>query len=405
MNGPREWQRLALHAVWPVLVAAACARPAPVAPAVKPKPPELPRLAVSRLAPHAHGKRGDLVLENRQSSWTFATGVDHPGQRPLRGAIVDASIDGNDAPDPLLWFRIGVLLADGVFKPLVADAVAPFVCADQRVGVKIEGYVDRVHLESIACPDTAGQIYLRSRAQGLPPGGAIADEVNPGTSQVLVRGQGKDWEGEKGTDYAILAERGTTLLIQGLPFQARRRLVHISGESFPAPLVLKHDGADITRNLRLVRGDAFDVLGRVTGARERVMLRGAPGGSFWLYDTKGAFLAEGLLPESGLRTLLFPRDFGATLDVWDRHGIPTGPRIELTSLKAVLAELPVPPHGKLELDVKDEQGKELAVHMLLRGKEGTMDPSPQNPEGGFAEGRSVYYTHGKGSAVLATGRY
>lgn len=383
----------------------ACARPPLTAKPVSPMGPVLPTLTASRVAPHAHGKRGDLVLEHVESTWTFATSVDSPGQRPLRGALVDASVEKGDLPDILLWFRSGIIGADGVFKPLVAESVAPFRCSDARVGVKVQGTIGTTLLESIACPDLPGQLLVRTRATSLGAGAKLADEINPGTSHVLVRGQGKDWEGEKDSEYVILGERGNTFLYRSLPFRARRRLVHISGEFFPAPLVLEHQGSEIERTVRIARGDVFDALGRVTGARERVTLRGAAGGSFWLYDSKGAFLAEGNLPESGLRTLLFPRDFGAELKVWDRHGIPVGTRIELTSLKAVLAELPAPPHGKLEIEAKDDQGKEVAVHMLLRGKDGTEDPSPQNPDGGFAEGRSVYFTHGKGSTVLAKGKY
>ncbi|MFO0662357.1 MAG: CehA/McbA family metallohydrolase [Polyangiaceae bacterium] len=391
--------------MWPALVAAACAQRTPVVASPKPPAPTLARLNASKLAPHAHGKRGDVVVDCGKSHWTFSTTSSQRGQRPLRGALLDVSETGADAPDPLLWFRVGILAIDGTYKPLVADEVEAFACDAVHVGARVKGTIDGARVESIACPDGPDQISVRTRAQSLPSGATLADEMNPGTAPVLVRGQGKNWEGEKLTDYVILAEHGSTLTLTGVPFQARRRLVHISGESFPAPLVLKHEGSEVVRTLRLGRGDAFDALSRVTGTRERIALRGAPSGTFWLYDDKGALLAEGHLPESGFRTLLFPRDFGASLDVWDRFGISTGPRIELSSLKATLAELRTPPHGTLALETKDEQGRDLSVHMLLRGKEGTPDPSPENPDGGFHEGRSVYFTHGKGSVTLGPGKY
>lgn len=224
-----------------------------------PLPPAVPlaTLAAHRRAFHAYGKAGDLILPAGAARFVFATGADAPGHRPLRGALLDATLTDADVPDPLLYFRQA--WEDKAHKAhlLFATSVTTTSCdpppgSVARVsGVLARGDVDGVTLATTYCPEGDGVLAVRTIAQNLPAGAEIADELNPGTAEPAFAGVTVGWEGEYETTRVTTAEVGLSLAITGPPMKAERHLVHVANELFPAALFLRHHGPDVTRTLTL----------------------------------------------------------------------------------------------------------------------------------------------------------
>ena len=225
-------------------------RPAPVA-------ARLEVLDRARLADHAYGRVGDLRLVAGDVALTVSARPDAPGHRPLLGAILDVDRGADDRPDPLLWWRPAWIDAAGRAHPLVATTVDLARCADGSPGVVRAAVVDGVALRSHLCALGPGRFRARTTARDLPPGATLGDDINPGSAAVRVEGRDEGWEGTTPTGWIELTEHGTTLRFETAAVApARRNLVHIAGETFPAAVTwLGPPGASSERTLTVRAAD------------------------------------------------------------------------------------------------------------------------------------------------------
>lgn len=369
-----------------------------------------------RRAPHADGRRGDLVLRtDGDLALTVSTARDTPGHRPLRGAVVDIGRGTDDTADALLWWRPAWALPEGAAHPFVADTVEGTRCPGGAPGIASAGVVDGVTLRTVLCP-TPGGATLRVEAVGLPSGAVLFDEINPGSATALVDGRGEDWEGATPTRAVIVTERGTVLRWDALETTAtlaRRGLVHIAGERFPAALRWEALGARYTRRIRAFRGDALDgiALG-VPADTARVLDLQAPEASLpavlTLYDPRGTALLTAPM-RATRRRIVLPTGYGDALGFSDTRGlaVPPWPLPDSTPA-AVSLRAEAPTAGTLDIAVTHSlDGAALPVKVMLRGIGRTPDPTPRTLQDGpgFTEGRALYLFQGHGRVALAPGRY
>ena len=225
-----------------------------------PRPPSVSaRLEVldrARLADHAYGRVGDLRLVAGDVALTVAARPDAPGHRPMMGAVVDADRGPDDLPDPLLWWRPTWLDAAARPHPMVAAVVDLARCANGSTGVVRTAAVDGVALRSHLCVVGPGRFRVHTTASDLPPGATLADDINPGSAAVRVEGRDESWEGEAPTTWVELTEHGTTLRFEATGATvARRSLVHIASETFPAAVTWLAEGASSDRTLTVRAAD------------------------------------------------------------------------------------------------------------------------------------------------------
>jgi hypothetical protein len=218
-----------------------------------PAPTHLHRLTGDRTSFHAYGQAGDLDLTSGRAHFVFATKPDLHGHKPLRGALLDATLTVGDTPDPLLFLRQGWEDAAHHAHVLVATAVEEAVCDDEKpptYGVRISGDVEGVTLTTMYCPKDGG-LDVTTSAKNLPPSAFIADELNPGTAEPTFEGVNLGWEGEHDTPAVALDEYDIELRVQGVNMSAERHLVHIAAESFPSALFLRYKDAVAKRTLSI----------------------------------------------------------------------------------------------------------------------------------------------------------
>lgn len=392
----------------PIASLVACAsRVAPAAPP-RPSPPPIGSvevLAAPRRAPHAYGRAGDLVLHGAGGeTLTVAAAPDAPGHRPLRGAAIDLQVTAGDVPDPLLWWMPGVLDGQG-FHAITATAVEPAPCGDGRAGVRVEGAWGDVRLERWYCAARDGGFHLRTRLQtALPAGAHVGEELVVGTSITALNRLSASWEGDQSSDFLAIGEAGVAALVTAPGMHARRRPIRIAAELFPAPLVIWHQGDAVDEALRVGAGDVLDALALAPGATRAVTVELPPGrrGEITLLDAAGDPLVRGDFSAGQRRTLALPPALAGRLRVRDdrgivsTHALPDGP--------APLA-IPSAPAGTLRLRYRQPAGEPLPVHVLLRGLDGTPDPTPTASAPDVAAGRSLYLRRGEATVALAPGRY
>ncbi len=371
-------------------------------------------LPTHRRAPHADGRRGDLVLTtDGDLALTVATSPDTAGHRPLRGAVVDIGRGTDDTADALLWWRPAWALPDGAAHPFVADTVERTRCPGGAPGIAATGTIDGVTLRTQLCAARGGAT-LHVEATGLPPGAMLFDEINPGSATALVEGRGDDWEGATPTRSVVVAERGMVLRWDSPEATtAQRGLVHIAGERFPAALRWTAPGPRYTRRVRAWRGDALDgiALG-VPADTARVFDLEAPEAALpatlTLYDPRGAALLTAPMTAPRRRVVL-PTGFGDALGFSDARGLALPPwPLHTTTPAAVALRAEAPAAGTVDFAVtRRDDGAALPVKVMLRGLGRTPDPTPRALEGGpgFTEGRALYLLQGRGRVALAPGRY
>ncbi|WP_394828832.1 CehA/McbA family metallohydrolase [Pendulispora albinea] len=372
-------------------------------------------LDMAPTAPRAYARRGDLILHGSSgTSLTVAAAPDLPGHRPLRGAIVDVGIDGAKGSDPLLWWRAGWVDAGQKLHPLVASAVSASRCAEPGIGqegVRIEGDVDGVHLATDLCALADGRYRVRTVATGLPPNAVLADDLNTGIVDVAIDQLGAEWEGDSATRFLVLSGYGIGVAIEAPAMRARSKRIRIAGEIFPAPIAVLYEGAEATRTVHVVRGDAFDALAALPFSTRKaaVGLADGRGGHLALCNAAGQALVKGVLPPGPARTVRLPEGLGESFRVRDAHGVPAPERVPVSASSGEPGgpRLVAVPSGQLDLRFTDGRGGPIAAHVLLRGLAGTPDPAPEMEKSGraYPGGRSVYLLDGAATVHLAPGRY
>jgi len=248
-----------------VAAAASAAAPAAAGPAIvgREEKDGVGHLTAPRRAVHAYARAGDLLLFGAQTPegrvvLSFGASPDLPGHRPLKGALLDvgladASGAATDAADPVLWIRTAWVDAQKTAHILLAESARPEPCGAGSSGILVTGKKDGVGLTTKICPRPDGAFNWETKATDLPAGASIADEVHPGTAEPSIQGKGPAWEGEHPTGFVEFAEHGVRVRVEDGAMRAQRRLVHIAGESFPAPLVLSHPANPATRVVRVTR--------------------------------------------------------------------------------------------------------------------------------------------------------
>lgn len=366
-------------------------------------------LAAHRRADHAFGRTGDRELVTPDGlRLTVATVPDAEGHRPLQGAVLDVRRGGDDRPDPLLWWRPTWVDAARVPHPLVGATVREARCPGGSLGLSREATIGGVTMRSRLCALGRGRYRVSTTTEGLPADATLADDINPGSASVLVEGHGESWEGTAPTRWIALAEHGTVLLFESEDASdARRNLVHIAGETFPAPITWTASGSRSERLLTVLDGDPLDALERVTPAASAqvIELHAPEGSTVELVDEAGAVV---LGPVAARPRLVLPTGVAARLRTRDRDGVvgavvPLGAQPTHGPREVTVAEAP---RVTARLAFVDALGAGVPVHVMFASVGGE-EPRPvlHPPARGFASGRSVYLLGGDGEVRLAPGTY
>ena len=349
-----------------------------------------------RRAMHASGRTDDLVLQSAAAggSLTFAVAADRVGHRPLRGALIDFGIDGSDHGDPLLSIRFGWRDSRGglhVGPVTVAATECP-----TGTGVRGEGVIDGVDLTTDVCPEVHAYL-VTTRSAGLPVGAALADEVRPAPVEVIVGG------GETRGHFFGMSDGGLGMLIEAPGMRVLGSSTRIGEQTFPSPYALEYPSSVAVRSLQIVSGDGLDLLARVEGAAHRVHV-GLSGdaGRVRIIDGNGGTLAEGSFPARG-RDITLPDLPGATLVLEDSNHIIAA-RAPAATVSGRFTHPPAVA-STLTFHVTDAHAAPLAVHVILRGSDGTPDPNLVAPPGAFVGARSAYLLDGAGLLNVPPGRY
>jgi len=370
-----------------------------------PRPPpgsRITHLAAARHAPGAYGRAGDLVLESKPFGvLTFATSPDAPGHKPIRGALVDVGVDGEDRTDPLLSWRPAWRGADGSLHVGPMDSVDEIDCQGAR-GVHVGGDIDAVRVDTSVCPTDSGYRATTS-ARGLPDGASLADEVNLGASQALAEGTAARWDGERASAFFGASEGKIGWLIEAPQMRVIGHHVRVGEQWFQGLVTLRYPGTLALRTFRVIAGDALDLLDQVAGPARRVhvAIDGQPG-SVAVLDQDGRPLANGAFAATG-RELTIPAGVGAALALYDVDGVEAGRATIDASLDSLVRK--PPPRAEISFRYVDGTGAALPVHVIFRGLGGTPDPAPVASAGTFAGGRSLYLVDGTGAVALPPGRY
>ncbi len=369
-------------------------------------------LAASRHEPHAWARAGDLVLRGASAQFTVAAGEDLAGHRPLRGAVLDARNDGDDRSDPLLWWRPLWVDARGRSHVAVAQGVTTVRCANGAVGVRAVAEVDDVRLDTQLCITGPRSLRAVTEAVGLPDGARLGDEVNPGSATALVWGRGPAWEGEVSTRVLALVEHDTAMVFRAADEgTARRALVHIATETFPAPIVWTQSGARLVRDVEVLRGDAVDAL--AVAARGQVaqvldVVSDAADGRLAVYDAQRMMRLEA--PMNGpRRRVTLAEPFAAFVRVFDGAGV-AGPWLTVPAgdaRRAVTVRDGAHPSATVRVRVTDDQGVAVPAHVLFTALDGG-DAATLAPVGtllGHVSGHTLYVLDGEATVKLRPGRW
>ena len=363
----------------------------------------------NRLAPHAYGRTGDLVVGTEGALYTFAASADEPGKKPLRGALVDADTGPGDSEDPLLWFRPAVRDAAGTTVAIVG-APEPYACEGGVTGLRLEGDAGPAHLVTTVCPERDGALRGVTVASGLPAGAELADDLGPGPSPVILDAAPAAWEGTHAVRaLAVEGPTSTLVIVPTGSAKATRKLVHIAKETFPSPVTLTYPG---TRAERLVR---------ITAARPALALAatGVPtvtgtfglrgrAGSVTFLDAAGDVVTRLPIPPEGLATTL-PRDFAKTAAVADARGVVCA-TFALTAHE--LAAASCPSSARIGFTVHADGHVPAPFHAIVRGEGDTPDPelvdlvpSDDGARRSVSAKNSVYSLDGRADVEVRPGKY
>lgn len=363
-------------------------------------------LPADRQEHDALGRRGDLVLEGSDGArLTVATLPDEQGRRPLRGSIVDLSIANHVAEgDSLLWWRVGIARADRSFVAATASTVARMRCDSGGEGIKIVGEAAGARIETHLCARAAGAFEVESRVlRGMPEGSVLADELNTGAVSLFVDREGSEWEERAETPWLAWGAHGVGAAVEfDRPQTVERKVIHIEAETFRAESHVRWTGNRAVRALHLARGDAMSAMARLRSAERRATVRfaDARGGTVILNDTRGHAIASFERAERETH-LTLPPSLGSTVTLRDHAGIT---RLEAHAISGALS-LPTTPMGVIRATFIDDQGAGAPAKIIVRGIDGTPDPTFTSSDRRFAAHSTVYALDGWAELPVRAGRY
>ncbi len=363
-------------------------------------------------APAAHlradGREGDLQLRGATgATLTFAAAPDPPGHRPLRGALLDAHVDGGRG-DPLFFARAAWFGADGSVHPLVSADVRGVRCDAGSGGVRVTGTVDGVTLEQRYCARADGAFDVETRAGSpLPAGAALGAQLDAGAAAALVDHRGMSWTDRAPSRSLVLSEHGHALVFEGPAMEVVRGDGPGPHDDLSALLLqLRFGGTQNVLRLRVVAGDALDGLAALATATRAITLRGGPA-EVSLVDAADEVVAHGRLHDATPRVVRLPPDLATHLRFRDGDGTVSAPLVLAPDMTVPISRTTVVhlAYGRADPAVAG-QTPPLGVHVLFRALDaGRADPTPRVRSGGFSFGRSVYLPDGVGDVALAPGRY
>lgn len=363
-------------------------------------------LSSDRNTHDAYGRQGDLLLEGTSGArLTFAVGGEDAGYRPLQGAIVDIASGANDDEgDSLLWWRGGILQSDGTFVPHLGTTVVSMRCENGSEGVKIVGDAGPARIETHVCPSHAGAFAIESRAlRGMPAGAVLADELNTGAVSLLAGALGQEWRDQANAPWLAFGAHGVGAALEFDRARAiKRKYIEISAEIFRAEARVAYEPTRAQRTLHIARGDVLDALALLRGARRRAAVNfgDARGGTLLFRDAQGHELAS--VTRAGReRALVLPEDFGAAVDVRDHAGVL---RVSDRRIDGTIA-MPTTPMGVIRATFVDEAGAPLPAKIIVRGIDGTPDPTLVSTERRFAAHSTLYALDGWAELPVRAGRY
>lgn len=341
---------------------------------------------------------------------TFAASEDLAGHRPLRGAVLDARNDDEDRADPLLWWRPVWIDAAGRSHFAVAREVTATRCAGGAAGVRSVATVDGVTLDTRVCVAGAQRFHAITEAAGLPAGAQLGDEVNPGSATALVEGRGEEWQGATSTRSLAVVEHDTALVFTtARAITAKRTLVHIATETFPAPVTWTDAAPRFERDLEVIRGDAVDALASLAGHPAQLfdVVSEASGARFEVFDSGPMLRLSGTL-RGGRRRVALAQRFATSVRVFDRDGV-AGPWLGvLPSAAGVAVTVRDAPHasGTVNLRVTGD-GRAMPAHVLFEALDGGGQASFERTPSlrGHASGETLYLLDGSASVKLRPGRW
>lgn len=364
----------------------------------------------SRHSPDAQGRAGDLVLgDPGGAALTIAAVANIPGHRPLLGALVDVASSSGDVSDPVIWWR--TVRADPADLVTEYGVRTPqqFRCKDGSPGIRTLGSLG-VGFTSELCPLGDGSFSLSTTVTSIGDTAMIADEINVGSTPVVVATDGAQWDTERDTPYLAFAEADTAILLESNRMHVSRTFSHFGAETFPSPVLVRYGpGETVKRTLHVTRGDVLHALGLLPGKARAldVTFGRGQGGKISLRDDTDRELASGRVAEGETRRLRIPPGLGTHLVLRNDAGILTDASVPLPFPgETVRIEAPEPPSGALELSYVDSSGAPIPVHVLVKGLSGTPDPVFDKLDGhSVAAGRSVYTLAGHARLKVAPGKY
>jgi hypothetical protein len=352
------------------------------------------------------GRRGDLVLEGSDGARLIvATAPDEEGRRPIRGAVVDLSIEGQSSDgDALQWWRAGIVRADGTFVAVAASTVARMRCESGGEGVKIVGDAGPARVETHLCAGPSGAFVIETRAlRGMPAGASLADELNTGAVSLHVDREGHAWGERAESGWMAFGAEGVGAALEfDRPRAVTRRVIQIAAETFRAEARVRWDGASAVRTMHVARGDVLSALSKLRGATRRASVRfgDARGGAVLLHDAQGREVA--IFERAERETaLVLPPSLGATMTVRDHSGVTRVASQPVTGTVAMAAAR----IGVIRATYVNEAGAGAPTKIIVRGMDGTPDPTFTNGERRYAAHSTMYALDGWAELPVRAGRY
>jgi hypothetical protein len=277
-------------------------------------------------------------------------------------------------------------------------------CEGAGEGVKIVGDADTARIETHVCAKGEGAFEIESRVlRGMPEGGSIADELHPGAAVLLADRVGSAWEDRVETSWLAWGAHGVGAALEfDRAHVVERNVIQIEAETFRAEARVRWEANRAVRTLHIARGDALSAMAHLRSAQRRATVRfaDARGGTLIVHDAQGRTIASFERAERE-SPLIIPASFGASVTVRDHVGIT---RVSAQTMTGTIALTSVP-MGVIRATFVDEQGDGAPTKIIVRGIDGTADPTFVSSERRFAAHNTMYALDGWAELPVRAGRY